>query len=301
MSDQSSQTLSPNVPPVAVDVTLGSPTITGVSALVPSSSGTSPSIRVIHPLLLPRSQPPTAQSKIVTHSIRQSEPSDRLAGNVSSQQLALPKRPSPQAVTSATKRMNFNVRVINPDKKKEWSVYVVRDIGEDTSTPQKLMEELQKQLGPQLVPKTHRFPVGYIKGSTKVSIRSAADVADIWMHVKRGNQISLWCEGIRSCSEVSDSESDSDDESATKKKRRRKKRKLSALDEKNNRVEDIVGTLREKHGAHYTTIQYRLWAEMVDIGTHRLDLQLCIYIESVHVYSKSGNLCIGWNWYQDCG
>ena len=37
-------------------------------------------------------------------------------------------------------------------------------------------------------------------------------------------------------------------------------------------------TLREKHGDHYTTIQYRLWAEMVDIGTHRLEFDLRIYV-----------------------
>ena len=46
----------------------------------------------------------------------------------------------------------------------------------------------------------------------------------------------------------------------------------------NNRVEDIVCTLREKHGHHYTTIQYHLWTEMVDIGTHRLEFDLRIYV-----------------------
>ena len=117
-----------------------------------------------------------------------------------------------------------------------------------------------------------------MKGSTKVSIRSTADVADIWMHVRRGDHISLWCEGIRPKavrSEASDSES-CDDEWPPKKKRRRK-RKLSALDEKNNRVEDIVSTLRGKHSDQYTTIQYRLWAEMIDVGTHRLGI-LCIHV-----------------------
>ncbi len=108
-----------------------------------------------------------------------------------------------------------------------------------------------------------------------MSIRSTADIADIWTHVRKGDQISLWCEGVRPKavrSVLSDSESESDNEGPAKKNRRRKKRKLSALDEKNNRVEDIVSTLWEKHGSSCTTIQYRLWSEMVDIGTHRLGL-----------------------------
>lgn len=42
------------------------------------------------------------------------------------------------------------------------------------------------------------------------------------------------------------------------------------FEEKASRVEDIVGTLRARYGNCYTTIQYRLWAEMVDIEMHRL-------------------------------
>ena len=98
--------------------------------------------------------------------------------------------------------------------------------------------------------------------------------------MRRGDHVSLWCEGIRPKpvhSEVSDSESCSDDEGPLKKKRRRK-RKLSALGETNNRVEDVVSTLRGKHSDQYTTIQYRLWAEMIDVGTHRLGIS-CIHIQ----------------------
>lgn len=54
-----------------------------------------------------------------------------------------------------------------------------------------------------------------------------------------------------------------------KKKKKANKKRLSALEEKSNWVEQIVHTLREKHGNQFNTIQYRLWAEMVDIVTHR--------------------------------
>ena len=56
-------------------------------------------------------------------------------------------------------------------------------------------------------------------------------------------------------------------------------KKLSALEEKANRVAQIVHTLWEKHGTLFNSIQYRLWAEMVDIGTHRY-FTSCITIYS---------------------
>ena len=111
------------------------------------------------------------------------------------------------------KQVNLNVRVINPDKKKDCEVYVLREITESVvSTPQSLIEELQRQFGTQLVPTAHHFPVGYMKGSTKASIRTPADVADVWTHLNRGDQIALWCEGVRRktlhSAELSDGESD---------------------------------------------------------------------------------------------
>ena len=125
------------------------------------------------------------------------------------------------------------------------------------------------------VTRVPRWPLG----STKASIRTPVDVADVWTHLNWGDQIALWCEGVRRktlhSAELSDSESD---EETSKKRKRSKKKKLSALDKKTNRVEDIVCTLREKHGDHYTTIQYRLWVEMVDIGTHRLEFDLRVYV-----------------------
>ena len=35
-----------------------------------------------------------------------------------------------------------------------------------------------------------------------------------------------------------------------------------------NRVEELVTKLRQKHGSRYNTIQYRIWAEIADIGSH---------------------------------
>jgi uncharacterized radical SAM superfamily Fe-S cluster-containing enzyme len=48
-----------------------------------------------------------------------------------------------------------------------------------------------------------------------------------------------------------------------------KRKKVSALEEKNERIEEMVRNLRKKHDDRHTSIQYRLWSEMIDIGTHR--------------------------------
>lgn len=58
---------------------------------------------------------------------------------------------------------------------------------------------------------------------------------------------------------------DSDDELPKKQRKKRKK----ASEEKNEQIEDIVKGLRQKHDDHYIPIQYRLWAKMVEIETHR--------------------------------
>lgn len=169
-------------------------------------------------------------------------------------------RPPPETETISA--VNFNVKIFNPDNKKEQpQVFVLRDIAQSsTSTPEALMKDLCRQFG-SFVPKKQPFHIGYMKGSLKVSIRTPADMKDVWLQVSKGQDVVLWCEG------VGDNGGDSEEE--LPKKRHKRRKKMSALEEKNERIEDIIRTLSKKHDDHYTPIQYRLWAEMVEIGTHR--------------------------------
>ena len=49
-------------------------------------------------------------------------------------------------------KCEFYVKVINPDKKKEFNTYVLRDVTKDKiSTPQKLRKELKNQFGDTLI------------------------------------------------------------------------------------------------------------------------------------------------------
>ena len=58
--------------------------------------------------------------------------------------------------------------------------YVLRSIGcHKISTPTGLKEEILTQFGSDLVSNKLDFPVWYIKGGTKVRIRTESDVQDV--------------------------------------------------------------------------------------------------------------------------
>ena len=169
--------------------------------------------------------------------------------------------------------VKLNVRAINPAKKSK--TYILRNIAcHKISTPTGLKEEILAQFGSDLVSDKLDFPVGYVKGGTKVWIRNESDVQDVWNFVRCGDNVSLWRHGVYVPStskkhHSSESSGDSDDSSTKKPKKKKRRKRVSVLEAKNNRVEEVVTNLRQKHGTRYTTVQYRLWAEMVDVGTHK--------------------------------
>jgi len=93
-----------------------------------------------------------------------------------------------------------------------------------------------------------------------VWIRNESDVQDVWNLVRCGDNVPLWCHGVHVPSKS---------KTVMKPKNKKRRKRVSVLDAKNDRVEEVVTNLRQKHGTRYTTVQYRLWAEMVDVGTHK--------------------------------
>ncbi len=98
----------------------------------------------------------------------------------------------------------------------------------------------------------------------------------MWSQINQGSISILWCDGYRAHTRrdqktsADTSESDHpDSEKSREKPKRKKPRKASAVDDKRERVEGIKAELREKQGSSYTPIQYTLWAEMIDVGTHK--------------------------------
>ena len=127
------------------------------------------------------------------------------------------------------------------------------------------------------MPHTNDFEVGYFRGQQKVWIMTDDDLTDAWSTLSKGTS-SLWCREVRKSAKQLDSsgeESDIPDEPPLKKAKTCKS--VSASEDKQRRVEDVKQKLVDKHGGEYSTMQYRLWAEMVAIGSHSsLDTSPCV-------------------------
>lgn len=115
------------------------------------------------------------------------------------------------------------------------------------------------------------FDIGYMQSNTVISIRSKEDLAEIWANLKKGTNITLWCDGLRVATGAgisrqkrhhqtnSDSDVDSGDEDNPPSKKKSKE----------DRVQKIVDDLKKQHGEKYTIMQYRIWAETVNGGMHK--------------------------------
>ena len=84
-----------------------------------------------------------------------------------------------------------------------------------------------------------------MNGNSKVSNRSSADIEDVrrLSSTCKEEGIVLWCERTKKRNYIS---SDESDENIARPQRKSKKKKLSALEDKNNRVEGLVETLKKK-------------------------------------------------------
>jgi len=120
--------------------------------------------------------------------------------------------------------VNFNVKVINTAKEKEFEMYVLRDVSKDhISTPTLLCKELVQQFGAS----AKDFAVGYCRGCCKLSICSPADIEEVWKCACKGENITLWCNGPKQTRIEIGSDSDED------LPKQRKKQNRCALDGKN--------------------------------------------------------------------
>ena len=144
--------------------------------------------------------------------------------------------------TQASPRHSFRARVFNPNCKKQYDTLMLRNVDkESVSSPLNLRKEIWNQFGSEVVSSDLNFAVGYMKGNSKLSIISAADVDDAWDSVKKGESVSLWCNKVRVWSKrkADDSECncDSDDSSdvdityhKSKKRKKHKKKKQNIID-----------------------------------------------------------------------
>jgi len=132
------------------------------------------------------------------------------------------------------------------------------------------VEDLKSLIKAQLTDDlVDQFDVGYVLNNKVVSLRRKEDIRDLMGSVQKRDNILLWCDGLRKEPE--------------KKNTRKRKAKSSAIDssgsddedppskrkkeDRDDKVQRRIEELKEKHGQSiYTSMQYRIWAELLSEG-----------------------------------
>lgn len=147
--------------------------------------------------------------------------------------------------------------------KKSAKTFTLRNINvSDVDTCSLLKSLIRAQLREDI--SAYDFDVGYLNGASVVSIRNEDDLAEIWSSLLKGDKVTLWCNGLGRSSGGSRREkadSDSDDSDIVSKPKRKAR-------DREDRVQEVLESLKKEHGDKFTTMQYRIWSEMVAGGMH---------------------------------
>lgn len=133
-----------------------------------------------------------------------------------------------------------------------------------------LRDEVLEQLGKKVVKFDLSFEIGYLSGARRINFNEKDDIKCELKYIKLKGK-TLWCEGLPERSlnsnEVLTVDSDSDNDRMPPKKRRKTDEK-TALDAKVHRIDTLANKLKETYGEKYTKVQYKLWAEALDVKKH---------------------------------
>ena len=185
-------------------------------------------------------------------------------------------QPQPQSEPELSKEsVSMTIKVFNPSRKRECKTFVLSLKVNNMISVRALREEVLKQLGKQTISFDLNFDIGYISGSQKVSFSPSDNIrAELRRLNAKGKM--LWCIGKRNdkCTEPGSTsvvcvDSESGDElEPPKKKQKQDLPKVSALVSKAQRIDSIANELSEIHGDACNKIQYKLWAEAIDVRKH---------------------------------
>lgn len=122
---------------------------------------------------------------------------------------------------------------------------------------------------------THKLPireigsVGYVvRGRKKVWFHTDSELQKLIHSTLIKGKGALWCDGIMQ-STCNDDDVNPGEESANNISPPAAKRtKVTAMDERRERVQGLFEELKAKHGSAFSGPQYRLWAEAVASGSH---------------------------------
>ena len=162
----------------------------------------------------------------------------------------------------------YVVRIINPKKKSSFVVRNLHRVHERFESPESMKTKLKESFKDYL-PHRLDFNIGYFEkhGSGKRWIKDSDDLEAMYDHHPHDNTITLWFEGSE------------DDPAQHEVVDKGQKRKSSPIDDDGNpvsskrakkeqQIDTIFETLREKHKETFSNPQLRLWARMQASGLH---------------------------------
>ena len=157
------------------------------------------------------------------------------------------------------RRVTYTLKILNPVKKSKYSVHKIRR-EHQFKDPEDIRDCIRSECADH-VPEDEEFGIGYYKGrgSAKIWIKDKEDVASMYSDHSNSTEISIWCDGI------DDSQGIGSKRKATTNKEERPSKRQAIREE----VDELFAQLQEKHGSEYTAAQLRLWANMLQVGTHR--------------------------------
>ena len=149
------------------------------------------------------------------------------------------------------------VKVMNPEKAKDFKLFTWHDVHEKFKTPDDLKGKLQESFG-EHVPESD-FDVGFFESrSTAASNRkwiiSDNDLDRMYAMFENNREITLWCDKKVDSTGAKRTSDANEDGPVTK----RAKRQVA--------VEEVKKELVEKHANKFSEPQYKLWALMVING-----------------------------------
>ena len=160
------------------------------------------------------------------------------------------------------KRITYTLKILNPSKKSKFIIHKIRR-HERFQTPNDLRQCIRNECGDN-VP-DNIFDVGYYKGqrgTAKVWIKDEEDIRCMYQQLC-GTEANLWCDGLPDSNDVAS------DSLGKKRKSTNQDGRVSKRQAIREEVDELFEELKEKHGSKYTAAQLRLWANMLQVGTHR--------------------------------
>ena len=144
----------------------------------------------------------------------------------------IPVLVTPLTVTSAVRQRTFKVllKVVSKSSKVR-KMFTLRNLDQRKVLS---IEHLKEVIGAQLKKDViaSDFDVGYISGSNMVSIRTQADLSEVWSEIISGKNLILWCDGLKDnsfnkkrkqCQSLNHDENVSDEEAWQAPKSKKKK------------------------------------------------------------------------------